>query len=279
MRKLLANLAIDTVITDMDGTLLVKKGDRIHPLNKEVLMDWQAGGKKLFLATGRLDLAILPFIHELKIKTPVISCNGGLVRDFTTGEILYKSNIELDLVHTILETLEPLGVNYHIYTTERILGPTNTGKIAFFNELNKTLPENEQVPITLTADPFSVLREGEFPLKVLVIESDLEKRAEIKAALEGLPLSVLASASNLIDIMNEGIDKAKGLTYLADNGYIDLDSTIAFGDNENDVGMIELAEIGVAMENGIPLALEKADKIAKHHDIGGLGLFMQEEIL
>ncbi|MBC6307856.1 HAD hydrolase family protein, partial [Listeria booriae] len=45
------------------------------------------------------------------------------------------------------------------------------------------------------------------------------------------------------------------------------------------VGMIELAEIGVAMENGIPLALEKADKIAKHHDIGGLGLFMQEEIL
>ncbi|HFQ6573849.1 TPA: HAD hydrolase family protein [Listeria monocytogenes] len=235
----MANVAIDTVITDMDGTLLVKKGDQIHPLNKEVLMEWQKNGKKLFLATGRLDLAILPFIHELNIKTPVISCNGGLVRDFTTGEILYKSNIELDLIHTV----------------------------------------NEQVPITLTTDPFSVLREGEFPLKVLVIESDLEKRAEIKAALEGLPLSVLASASNLIDIMNEGIDKAKGLTYLAENGYINLDSTIAFGDNENDVGMIELAEIGVAMENGIPLALEKADKIAKHHDIGGLGLFMQEEIL
>ncbi|EGN7123753.1 Cof-type HAD-IIB family hydrolase, partial [Listeria monocytogenes] len=271
----MANVAIDTVITDMDGTLLVKKGDQIHPLNKEVLMEWQKNGKKLFLATGRLDLAILPFIHELNIKTPVISCNGGLVRDFTTGEILYKSNIELDLIHTVLETLEPLDVNYHIYTTERILGPTNTGKIAFFNELNKTLPENEQVPITLTTDPFSVLREGEFALKVLVIESDLEKRAEIKAALEGLPLSVLASASNLIDIMNEGIDKAKGLTYLAENGYINLDSTIAFGDNENDVGMIELAEIGVAMENGIPLALEKADKIAKHHDMGGLGLFMQ----
>lgn len=279
MRKQLTNSVIDTVITDMDGTLLVKKGDQIHPLNKEVLMKCQQGGKKLFLATGRLDLAILPFIHELKIKTPVISCNGGLVRDFTTGEILYKSNIELDLIKTVLETLQPLEVNYHIYTTERIIGPTNTDKIAFFNELNKTLPENEQVPITLTKDPFSVLQEGEYPLKVLVIESDETKRAEIKAALQGLPLSVLASASNLIDIMNEGIDKAKGLAYLAENGYIHLGSTIAFGDNENDVGMIELAKIGVAMENGIPLALEKADKIAKHHNIGGLGLFMQEEIL
>lgn len=279
MRKQLTKSRIDTVITDMDGTLLVKKGDQIHPLNKEVLMDWQQNGNKLFLATGRLDLAILPFIHELKIKTPVISCNGGLVRDFSTGEILYKSNIELDLIKTVLETLQPLGVNYHIYTTERIIGPTNTGKIAFFNELNKTLPEDEQVPITLTTDPFSVLRDGEFPLKVLVIESDETKQIAIKAALQGLPLSVLASASNLIDIMNEGIDKAKGLKYLAENGYINLDSTIAFGDNENDVGMIELAKIGVAMENGIPLALEKADKIAKHHDIGGLGLFMQEEIL
>ncbi|PZG31929.1 Cof-type HAD-IIB family hydrolase [Listeria ivanovii] len=275
----MTNSVIDTVITDMDGTLLVKKGDQIHPLNKEVLMDWQQNGNKLFLATGRLDLAILPFIHELKIKTPVISCNGGLVRDFTTGEILYKSNIELDLIKTVLETLQPLEVNYHIYTTERIIGPTNTGKIAFFNELNKSLPENEQVPITLTKDPFGTLREGEYPLKVLVIESDEAKRTQIKAALQGLPLSVLASASNLIDIMNEGIDKAKGITYLAENGYIHLESTIAFGDNENDVGMIELAKIGVAMENGIPLALEKADKIAKHHDIGGLGLFMQEEIL
>lgn len=45
MRKLLANVAIDTVITDMDGTLLVKKGDQIHPLNKEVLMEWQKKGK------------------------------------------------------------------------------------------------------------------------------------------------------------------------------------------------------------------------------------------
>ncbi|EAH1308700.1 HAD hydrolase family protein, partial [Listeria monocytogenes] len=61
----MANVAIDTVITDMDGTLLVKKGDQIHPFNKEVLMEWQKKGKKLFLATGRLDLAILPFIHEL----------------------------------------------------------------------------------------------------------------------------------------------------------------------------------------------------------------------
>lgn len=52
MRKLLANVAIDTVITDMDGTLLVKKGDQIHPLNKEVLMEWQKKGEKTFPCHG-----------------------------------------------------------------------------------------------------------------------------------------------------------------------------------------------------------------------------------
>lgn len=52
MRKLLANVAIDTVITDMDGTLLVKKGDQIHPLNKEVLMEWQKTEKNFSLQRG-----------------------------------------------------------------------------------------------------------------------------------------------------------------------------------------------------------------------------------
>ncbi len=272
-------MTIDTIVTDMDGTLLVSAGDAIHPHNKERLLEWQKDGKNLFLATGRLDLAILPFIHELKITKPVISCNGGLVRDFQTGEILFKSDLALETIESVLEVLRPLNANYHIYTTKRILGPSNSGKIAFFNEQNKVLPENEQVPITITKTPLDELADGEFPLKILVIEEDAEKRATIKEALRPFDLSVLASAKNLIDIMNPGIDKAHGLNYLAEHGYIDLAKTVSFGDNENDVGMLMLAKMGVAMQNGIPLALERADFITKTNDEGGLALFLEEHIL
>lgn len=270
---------IDTIVTDMDGTLLLSAGDAIHPRNKERLLEWQKDGKNLFLATGRLDLAILPFIHELNITKPVISCNGGLVRDFSTGEILFKSDLALEMIERVLDTLRPLNVNYHLYTTKRILGPSNTGKIAFFNEQNKILPENEQVPITITDNPLSELQEGEFPLKILVIEKEATKREQIKETLSTFNLSVLASGANLIDIMNSGIDKAHGLNYLAENGYIDLDKTIAFGDNENDVGMLMLAKTGVAMQNGIPLALERADFVTKTNDEGGLALFLEQHVL
>lgn len=123
-------------------------------------------------------------------------------------------------------------------------------------------------------DLFSVFWEGEFLLKVFVIELDLEKWVEIKVVLEGLLFFVFVFVLNLIDIMNEGIDKVKGFIYFVENGYINFDLIIVFGDNENDVGMIELVEIGVVMENGILLVLEKVDKIVKYYDIGGLGLFM-----
>lgn len=270
---------INTIVTDMDGTLLLKAGDAIHPLNKEVLGEWQAEGNRLFLATGRLDLAILKFIHELNITTPVISCNGGLIRDFTKNKILYKSDISLDLVKEVLATIHAQGLDFHIYTTERILGPSKSGKIAFFDKLNETLPENEQVPLTISADPLAELKEGEFPLKILVIEESKEKQAEIKEALSGLPLSVLSSASNLVDIMNKGIDKENGLRYLASQGYIDLTTTAAFGDNENDAGMLEASQIGVAVANAIPTTLERADEVTLDNESGGVGVYIQEKLL
>ncbi|EUJ18214.1 HAD-superfamily hydrolase [Listeria aquatica FSL S10-1188] len=39
---------INTIVTDMDGTLLVTKGDQIEANNKAVLLDWQKAGKKTF---------------------------------------------------------------------------------------------------------------------------------------------------------------------------------------------------------------------------------------
>ncbi|EUJ32752.1 hypothetical protein MFLO_06594 [Listeria floridensis FSL S10-1187] len=270
---------INTIVTDMDGTLLVTKGDAIEARNKALLHDWQNEGNKLFLATGRLDLAILPFIHELEITQPVISCNGGLVRDFTTGEILFKSDMSRETIAAVLEALAPFEADYHVYTTKRILGPSNSGKIAFFNEQNKVLPENEQVPITLTKTPLDVMENDEFPLKILVVEEDDTKRVKLKERLQEFDLSVMSSGKNLIDVMNKGIDKAHGLRYLAERGYLDLAETAAFGDNENDAGMIELAGIGVAMENGIQAAKEKADFITKTNDEGGLADFVRKEIL
>lgn len=266
---------METVVTDMDGTLLAKGGAEIQPLNKEVLLDWQKAGKKLVLATGRLDLAIMPFVHELDIKMPVISCNGALVRDFVNNEILMKSDISYDLLAQVIETVREYGVDYHVYTTERILGPTPTGKIAGFLKANKTLPENEQVPLTITDDVVGeIVQAGEFPLKVLVLSDEAETRQAVRDALEKLPLSVMSSGETLVDIMNVGIDKAHGLAFLDEAGWLDLETTIAFGDNENDIGMIELAKMGVAMENSIPETLAIADYIAGHHDTGGLGQFL-----
>jgi hypothetical protein len=58
-----------------------------------------------------------------------------------------------------------------------------------------------------------------------------------------------------------------------------IDQVIAFGDGENDLQMIELAGMGIAMENGIDQLKEIANDVAKsvtengtYHKLKELGL-------
>ena len=59
-----------------------------------------------------------------------------------------------------------------------------------------------------------------------------------------------------------GMNKSKGLEWLAGQYGIDQADVMAVGDNDNDVEMLEWAGVGVAMGNGSPAALAAADWIA-----------------
>ena len=51
---------------------------------------------------------------------------------------------------------------------------------------------------------------------------------------------------------------------------------IAFGDNYNDIEMIEFAGVGVAMENGEEELKKSADYIALNNNDDGVGKFLKD---
>ncbi|EUJ28075.1 HAD-superfamily cof-like hydrolase [Listeria grayi FSL F6-1183] len=58
-----------------------------------------------------------------------------------------------------------------------------------------------------------------------------------------------------------------------------MTTTAAFGDNENDAGMLEASQIGVAVANAIPTTLERADEVTLDNESGGVGVYIQEKLL
>ena len=83
-------------------------------------------------------------------------------------------------------------------------------------------------------------------------------------------LSIARSSDSLLEIMAGGINKAEAVRYLCDLRKIPLTSTIAFGDNYNDLEMLEAVGCGVLMGNA-PSELQKHFSfVTKSNDQDGI---------
>ena len=79
-----------------------------------------------------------------------------------------------------------------------------------------------------------------------------------------------------LEINSPNTSKAKALKYLADKYNINSDNIIAFGDNNNDLEMLEFAGISVAVENAEDTVKSKSLYITKSNEENGVGLFINK---
>lgn len=271
---------IKTIVTDMDGTALTSKKE-LHPITLAAFKQWQAQGGQLIMATGRLDLGARIYASQMNITLPVISCNGALIRDWTTGEVLFKNEIPLETMQQTVAIAEKYHVPYHIYTTERLLSPALYGTMARYVKINaEAKTEDEKTPYTITPDILGALHEGEAMLKMLVIIEDEVLLETVRTEFLALGVETVISGSNLLDVMVGNSTKGAAVKWLAEHGYLALETTLTCGDNENDMSMLQATPESLAMCNAKPVV--KA--VAKHisvvdSDEGGVGQFIQTHLL
>jgi len=70
------------IVLDLDGTLTNNKKE-ITPKTKEALMQAQAKGVHIVLASGRPTYGIMPLVEELELKT-----HGGFILAYNGGKII-----------------------------------------------------------------------------------------------------------------------------------------------------------------------------------------------
>src|SRR5699024_6500775 len=83
-----------------------------------------------------------------------------------------------------------------------------------------------------------------------------------------------AAPWNIIEVVRKGIHKAVGLQKIADYFGIPRDRIIAFGDEDNDLEMIDYAGVGVAMDNAIDDLKGIAKHITDSNEDSGVGNFL-----
>lgn len=239
---------------DLDGTLL-GPDQAISPANLAALEALQARGVQIMIASGRRYQNSVRLYRRLRLTGPIISCQGALVIHPQTEEIFEEHYIPPALASELIRDGEAAGFSVVYYHRQRLIAARRNAMIELYesriDEFTELVPDLHSLG---GADALKIVWYGE-PAALLAARPGIE--AKFRARVD-----VLSTDAENLEFMAPGIDKAVGLRAVVNHYGIPLDRTLAFGDGENDVSMLRLAGLGVAMDGGAALARTAAKLIA-----------------
>ena len=276
---------IKLIASDMDGTLL-NHNHKIPKENVKLINFAKNQGIEFVVATGRAYYEALPALNEENISCDVISFNGGIVYDKNGNIISITPMVTKDLYYTI-EILKSFDISYQLYTKNTIYTRSIETDINAYIDLirsNGYEPDVEHLRaeaqqkldlgyITEVDNIELYLNEEENPpIKIIAISNDISKlKNATKLLSENTNISVTSSGANNIEIMHKNATKGEALKEIAKIYGINLENTVAIGDNLNDQAMLGIVGYSVAMKNGNTILKEQAKYVTeKTNSEGGV---------
>jgi hypothetical protein len=113
---------------------------------------------------------------------------------------------------------------------------------------------------------------------IFLLDIQLDDEQFIRSILpEDLYLIVLRDSFG--QIMHRDATKAKGAAALAAHWGIARDEVVAFGDDVNDIDLLQWAGTGIAMGNALVEVKAAADGVAQSNEKDGLAVWIEENVL
>lgn len=260
---------IQMVATDLDGTLL-NSHLQISEKNKRALQRLKRSGVHVVLCTGRPFNGMVHLIDEIGLDGSdyTVSYNGSLVQTCDGKTILHSASLSpMDFYH-ISKFFAKYGLGVHAMSMD---------KMYTYNSSIHPLTIRESylgsLPITVLADKHYV---SEPIIKLMAVgePKQLDKAITVFAQVFGNLFSLNKSEAFYLEIMQKGDNKAKALKILLDKLQLSSDNLMAFGNNNNDLEMIRLAKVGVAVDNAITSLKQESDYITESNDKDGVAVFL-----
>ena len=264
---------------DLDGTLLNSRGEILES-SKQAIAAARAAGVKVVLATGRHHVAARPYHYQLELDTPVVCCNGAYIMDYSQPDPVYSNPLSKELARQIIEIAHEYGLHMLMYVddamTFEVLNPHMEKLCAWANKQPEIVRPNIQQIASIPERMESAKAIHKFVLSHPDQEYFLAAYERIAARDE---FSCERSWIDRFDITSSGNTKGSTLLRLAAQWNIDAKDIIAVGDNDNDVSMIQIAGLGVAMDDGSEPLKRCADLIIGSNDEDSIAAFIESHIL
>ncbi len=252
---------------DLDGTLLTRR-KRISPRTREALDAAAARGVAVILATGRSFPVARFFCGDLMLVAPQITFNGAVIYDPRAERALSEYLIPPQHLPAALDFYVDEGIPIGFYAPDGLYLDAHmpdppswfpgSASIGTLVDDVRTLGERPCIKIVGHGDPYTI--------------AELRPRAVERL---GHHLYVTQTAATLLEVLHPEVSKGAALRRIAHLLGVDRTEVVAFGDNHNDLDMLEFAGIGVAMGNATAEAKAVADMVTAGNEEDGIAVALE----
>lgn len=249
------------ILTDLDKTLLRSDGS-ISEHTKQVLKRCQERGILIVIATARYWIGAERYIEEMQPDYE-ITTDGTLIHQH--GQEIYSCSMDIKDANRIIQDLLEQNAKTEITVA--------AGRQVFWNSLH--ISESEKLYKAVFNDykkPLSC------PINKIVAElSDSEIAAKIanrnNCRLQGY------RGENWYAFLPLGSGKIQAIRELAKSLDIPLSDIVSFGDDINDMEMLQICGMGVAVSNAVMDVKAAADYVTLSNDEDGVADWIEKNIL
>lgn len=251
------------IAIDMDGTLLTEHMT-VSPENVAALQKAVAHGIQIYLTSGRAPFGMEFAAKAAGLITPLISYNGAFVYDPLQAQTHYSQPMSKEAALRALEVIHRADMYVGYYVG---LGWYAERDSKEMRAEARALHQNPTLVPSLDQDHLPA------PHKMIVIDFDDRQRLDdvYEALKAGLPdQNVHYSASFAIEIFDQKVSKGEALRQILRQQGLSHKDLMAIGDNYNDLSMMEVAGLSVAMGNAPQEVQDQADWVVANNDQHGV---------
>ena len=213
----------------------------LRPRTIAAIQRAHAAGVPVIVVTGRMVKSVRRALEPAGVVAPVIAYQGAVVVD-EDGHWLRHVPIPVDLARGLIAALADEGHSPNVYVNDELYVATDTPEARAYADLNR-IDFHVVGPLLdwLEAPPTKLVCVGE-PAVLDALEPVMKSRFGERA-------HIAKSLPHFLEFAKAGVTKGAGMDFLAAHlGFTKAD-TIAFGDGENDLELVEWPDYGIAVAN------------------------------
>lgn len=251
---------IKLITIDLDGTLF-DSNSGISQKNREAISDCIKSGIKVVVSSGKSIKCVGAVSREMGLVDPQIA-SGGTAVITPDLKLLAVMKIPRCSVLNAIDLARKNNIGFALDTTDGYLYyEKKYPGMEFFFESGEFIEKVEDIKQDHIVDNALLF--------TLIVNAGDPFNKILKMSIEA-DIKIRRGGPDLLNIMSRDAGKVAGLKKILGMSGIDKSEVMAIGDNNNDLGTIEFAGLGIAMGNASEDVKLAADHISSDNDNDGV---------